>query len=332
MTSTRPLRALFAASLAVLLFSTAADSPAGAAATVPDPGEGAAAGLEGRWFLDFDREDGLVQLSMERRSGSHHSQSSSGFRLEELRDLRRPAGRDEVPARFSLVRDAGTFTFEGHLDSKGGAGRFRFAANPDFERAWSSSGRGSLSSEQIYSMAMHDVSRGFIQDLRALGYEELSADQLIAMRIHGVSVEFVRDLQTLGYRRLPADQLIAFRIHGVSPAMIRDLSSQGYERIPADQLVSMRIHGATPEYVRELRALGYERIPADQLVSMKIHGVDPGFVWELSELGFRHVPVDDLVSMRIHNVTIDFVRRVQARDRNVSVDELVSRRIHGRTD
>jgi len=40
------------------------------------------------------------------------------------------------------------------------------------------------------------------------------------------------------------------------------------------------------------------------------------------------VPVEKLVSMRIHNVTIDYVRRIKARDPEVSPDELVNKRIH----
>ncbi|HXM75342.1 MAG TPA: hypothetical protein VN971_01045, partial [Thermoanaerobaculia bacterium] len=137
MSPSRSLRFARAAGVA-LLFAMWPDAPAETAAGALDPpGSASARELEGRWFLDFDRADGAVQLSTRRGSGRHHSESSSSFRLEDFRGLQRPSGAGELPARFSLPRDAGTFDFEGHLDATGGSGRFRFTANPDFERAWS---------------------------------------------------------------------------------------------------------------------------------------------------------------------------------------------------
>lgn len=362
--ASRARRALFAAGLFLLV--CAADRSAKGVAALSDGGAdglfqisgGESRGPDGRWTLDFDRTDGRLQLSMTRGGRGHWSESSSSYRLEDFRDLKRPAS-GEMPARFALVRDAGTFDFEGHLDATGGSGRFHFTENPEFARAWQSGNHEALSSEQMFSMALHDVSRAFISELRALGYENLSADRLITFRIHGVSPEFIRELAALNYTHLTAERLVTFRIHGVTPEGIRDLASLGYDRIPPDELVSMRIHGATPEYVRELARLGYSKIPAEDLVSMRIHGVTPeyvrefqdlgyrqipaedlvtmrihgvaaDFVRDLQSLGYRGVPVDDLVSMRIHGVTIDFVRRVQARDGRASIDEIVSRRIHGR--
>ncbi|MEP6802811.1 MAG: hypothetical protein ABJC07_12765 [Acidobacteriota bacterium] len=332
MNSNRGLRIFFPAAASLLFFAAILIGPAAAGVLAEDRAENSATPLEGRWLLDFDRDDGRLQLSMERRAGSHNSQSSSSYRLEDFRDLRRPAGREDVPARFALVRDAGTFSFEGHLDARGGAGRFQFSASPDFARAWNAAARKQLSAEQLCSMALHDVSLVFLKDLRSLGYTDPSANKVIAMRIHGVTADEIRELQSLGYGKLSTDTLVSFRIHGVTPQMVRELSSQGYERIPPDQLVSMRIHGVTPEYVRAFASLGYRDVSPDSLVSMRIHGVNPEYVRDLSELGYRNVSVDDLVSMRIHGVTIDDIRKVQARERNVFVDELVSRRIHSRSE
>jgi hypothetical protein len=355
--------------VAIGLFLTGTAAVARAAVATPGDGpsfwssNGGGRGPDGRWTMDFDRGDGRVQLEMTRGSAGHRSQSSDSYRLEDFRGLARPAAAaGEAPARFQLVRDAGTFAFEGHLDSTGGSGKFHFTESADFQRAWQTQGGGQepLSFEQQFSFAMHDVSRAFIADLKSLGYDNVGPDKLIAMRIHGVSPEFIRELASLGYGKLSTDKLIAFRIHGVSPAGIRELASLGYQKISADQLIAMRIHGATPEfvrglvelgyknlpsdelvsmrihgvspeYIRDFQELGYRQIPAEDLVSMRIHGVEPDYVRDLQKMGYRDVPVDDLVSMRIHGVTIEFVRDVQRRDKNASIDEIVSRRIHGRT-
>ena len=270
------------------------------AACLAAPASSRAETVEGRWLLDFDRQDGRVQLTMKRTTSHGHWNSSSSYSLEDFRGLSLPKGNAPVATRFELVRDAGTIRFEGQLDLSGGSGRFQFAANPDFESAWRARGYSSLSTDDAWAFTMHDVSRKFLDDLRSLGYDHLSADSLVSMRIHGATPEFIRDLKSLGY-----------------------------DHIPVDGLVSMRIHGATSEFVRDLKSLGYERVPVDDLVSMRIHGVSPDYVRRLQELGYRRVPVESLVSMRIHGVSVDYARKMKERYRDVTVDELVNMRIHG---
>ena len=315
--------------------------------------------VEGRWILDFERSEGRVQLTMKRRTSNGSWTNSSTYAVQDFRGLSRPEGAAQAPARFDMVRDAGTFHFEGRLDESGGAGSFAFAANPEFERSWRAMGHGALAEDQAYSFTVHDIGLKFLEDLRSLGYERVPADQLVAMRIHGASPEVIRELQALGYERLPVEQLVAMRIHGATPEFVRELKALGYERVPAEDLVAMRIHGARPEYVRELQSLGYERIPVqdlvamrihgasiefvrdlkslgygrvptEELVAMRIHGVSPEYIRELQSLGYKQVPVQTLVAMRIHGVSIDFVRKVKERDPGVSPEELVNIRIHGR--
>jgi hypothetical protein len=258
--------------------------------------------ITGRWLIDFD-EDGSLQLTLKHGARGHGSwNSSDDYAVKDFRGLQRPSAREEVPARFELVRDAGTIAFEGHLSSSGGSGRFSFSPNAEYVQALRSMGHRVSDGETLFSLAVHDVSRSFIRELESLGYKGLSLDDLVSMRIHGAGPEFVRRLKALGYSRLSADDLVSMRIHGASPEFIRDLESLGYTRLSADDLVSMRIHGVTPEYVRDLQSLGY-----------------------------RNVSADDLVSMRIHGVSIEFVKKMQARYSNVSVDDLVSMKIHGRS-
>src|SRR5947199_332631 len=141
-----------------------------------------------------------------------------------------------------MVRDAGTFHFEGRLDAAGGEGTFQFAANPEFARAWRAMGYAALDNDEAYSFTIHDVSLKFLEDLRSLGYERVPADQLVAMRIHGASPEYIRELQTLGYRQVPVQTLVAMRIHGVSIDFVRK-AKQRDPGVSADELIDMRIHG-----------------------------------------------------------------------------------------
>jgi hypothetical protein len=317
------------------------------------------AAVEGRWIAEFDNDDhDRVQLTTKRSQRNGHSSNSCSYPLSAFRGLSRPPSSANVPARFELVRDAGNVVFEGQLDSSGGAGRFSFAANPEFQRDMGRLGY-SLDEEKLYTATMHDISRAFlrgleevgyskvtfddlvsmrihgatpefIRELKALGYERLSTDDLVSMRIHGATPQYIRQMQELGYQRLSADDLVSLRIHGASPDFVREMRAAGYDGLSADDLTAMRIHGVSPEFVRELKALGYSDVSADDLVSMRIHGVSTDFIKQMRDLGFRDVSVDDLVSMRIHGVSADFARKAKSRDPGVTVDELVSMRIHGR--
>lgn len=238
---------------------------------VPRPAPGQT--LEGRWLLDFDGDDGRIQLTIRRSSSHGNWNNSSSYSLADFRGLSRPSGTVQKPVHFEMARDAGTIRFDGELDESGGSGRFQFAANPEFDRYWRALGYSGLGTDEFYSFTMHDVSRKFLDDLRSLGYERLPAERLIAMRIHGASPEFIRELKALGYERLPVEALINMRIHGVSPDFIRKLQELGYRHVPVEELVNMRIHGVTIDYVKKMKER-YNGVTVDELVNMKIHGRD----------------------------------------------------------
>ena len=227
----------------------------------------AGAEVAGRWMLDFDRGGDRVQLTTKRANSNH----SNSYPSSSFLGLVRPASSTSSPARFELVRDAGSVTFEGQLDSSGGAGRFFFKPNPDFAKEMGALGYASLSEDDLYTMAIHDIGRSFIRGLAELGYSRLPFDDLVAMRIHGATPEFARELRRLGYERLSPDDLVAMRVHGVTPDFVRQIRDIGFRDVSVDDLVSMRIHGVTTEFARRVK----EREPAvtvDELVSMRIHG------------------------------------------------------------
>src|SRR5688572_12570681 len=128
----------------------------------------------------------VVQISMRRRGGGRGSwQSSFAVPLDELRGLssgEMEAARADV--RFELARDAGTLRFEGRFLEGAGAGHFTFVPSEEFAAAvrerW-----GNLDAEKLFALAVHDVSRAFLRELSALGYEGLTFDQAVSLRIHG---------------------------------------------------------------------------------------------------------------------------------------------------
>src|SRR2546430_3538030 len=215
----------------------------------------------------------------------------------------------ETPVHFAFNRDAGAIDFTGTFQNGEGVGRFSFTPNRSYLATLQSLGvstDSSIDEDDLFSLAMHDVSTAFIREMHSLGNKE-NLDQYIAFRIHGVSPEFVRELRSLGYDKLDADNLVAFRIHGVTPDFVRELRTLGYDKLDADNLVAFRIHGVTPQFVRDMKALGYSVDP-DDLVAFRIHGVTGEFSRAMKDLGVKDLSSDQLVAMRIHGVSTRHVR------------------------
>jgi hypothetical protein len=215
----------------------------------------------------------------------------------------------ETTVHFAFNRDAGVIDFTGTFQKGEGVGRFSFAPNRSYVATLQSLGVSSdshIDDDDLFSLAMHDVSTAFIREMQSLGYLE-NLDQYVAFRIHGVTPQFVRDMKALGYT-LDADDLVAFRIHGVTGEFSRAMKELGVKDLSADQLVAMRIHGVSTDYVRELRDLGYTGLSSDDLVTMRIHGVSTRFIRELAAAGYHNIPADKLVEMRIHGIDASMLR------------------------
>ncbi|HYS52262.1 MAG TPA: hypothetical protein VER58_00690 [Thermoanaerobaculia bacterium] len=237
----------------------------------------------------------------------------------------------ETPVHFAFNRDAGTIDFTGTFLNGEGVGRFNFTPSRSYLQTLQSlavSTDSNMDDDDLFSLAMHDVSTAFIREMQSLGYRE-NLDGYIAFRIHGVTADFVRELKSLGHEKLSADDLVAFGIHGVTPQFVREMKALGY-RLEADDLVAFRIHGVTADFARLMKDYGVKDLSADQLVAMRIHGVSTDFVRELRDLGYNGLSSDDLVSMRIHGVTTRFIRELaDAGYHGIPVDKLVEMRIHG---
>ena len=66
----------------------------------------------------------------------------------------------------------------------------------------------------------------FVRELNALGYSDVSTDDLVSMRIHNVTTEFVRDLKELGFRDMSVDDLVSMRIHNVTTDFARKVRAR----------------------------------------------------------------------------------------------------------
>lgn len=287
--------------------------------------------MSGTWSIDADRgDDDSVQLTITRAEANSRWRSSSPIELSKLSGLTRAKldGRREE-ADFEIRRDAGVFHFTGVFDRGLGTGRFEFAPNPEFASTLRREGFPGATSEDLFTLAMHDVSLEHVRGFKSLGYRDLNLEAIKRLRIHGATPELARELRASGIQAENAEGLIRMCIHGVSPEYIRAMGTLGYRRLNAEDVIRMKIHGVTAEYVRAMANLDYRDIGSEALIRMRIHGVTTDYVRDLKGLGYPRVGDEELIRLRVHGVSPEFIRAAQKRSgRDLGVEDLIRMKIH----
>jgi beta-lactamase regulating signal transducer with metallopeptidase domain len=303
-----------------IALSAAADRSVDASATEEDGGPGT-------WDARPSMKPGYVYLQLREL----HSSSGSDVPLKQLEGLsaqQLESGSGSV--RFTLRRDAGTFTFNGILGGGVGAGTYTFAANPSFATELEKRGFGRPTAKEQYRMARSDVSLAFVDELKAQNYTGVTTSELVRAGDHGVNSDYLRAMSELGYRVGSLDSLITLRDHGVSPEYVKQLQELGYKKLTVDELRTARDHGVTPEYVRQLADLGY-KLTIEELRTARDHGVTSEYVRQLADLGYK-LTIDQLRNARDHGVTPEFVRGLKDGGYpSLGIEQLINVRDHGVT-
>lgn len=290
------------------------------------------ADIEGAWTASRDeKRPDRIYFNITR--GRHHNMGST-FRLTDFASLTTAQidATTMTPVQFEMRREAGNIRYEGTFRNGKGAGQFTFTGNRAYIDAVRALGvafdlkHERTDEEDLFSLALHDVSTSFIKTMQAEGFK-VSLEKYLTMRIFDITPEYIREMRNLGFRDIDDEELVSSKIHKVTPEYIKEMRAAGWD-LTLDELQSSAIHGATPAFAAEMRKLGYT-LDFDDLVSFRIHKVTAAFIQELRTLGYDKVPADDLVAMRIHRVTPEFIRELKAAGySNVPVDKLVAMRIH----
>jgi len=296
------------------------------------------AATEGAWTATIDdkRPD---RFHINLTEGRHHNMGTT-MKISAFTGLTRAQidTATMTPVNFEMRREAGTAVFEGTFRRGKGAGQFTFTPNRAFldtvramgieirrekrkHREWDEE-------QELFALALHDVSTAFIKTMIAEGYR-VTLEEYLTMRIFDITPEYIREMRSLGFKDITHDELVSSRIHKVTPEYVREMRAAGWN-LDIDELQSTRIHGATPQFAEEMRKLGYGNLDIDDLVSFRIHRVTAEFISEIAKLGYKNVPADQLVSMRIHRVTPEYIRELeQAGYVKVPIEKMISMRIHG---
>ncbi len=293
--------------------------------------------IDGAWTASSD-EKRPDRIYINLTQGRHHNMGTT-MRISDFTALSRAQmdATTMTPVKFEMRREAGNAIFEGTFRKGKGAGQFTFTGNRGYIDAVRALGvpfdldqkrhkRDRSEEEELFSLALHDVSTAFIKQMQAEGFK-VSLEKYLTMRIFDITPEYIREMRSLGFSDIDDDELVASKIHKVTPTYIREMRAAGWD-LSLDELQSSAIHGATPQFAAEMKKLGYS-LDFDDLVAFRIHKVTAEFINELRELGYNRVSADDLVAMRIHRVTPEFIRELKAAGySNVPIEKLVSMRIH----
>ena len=283
----------------------------------------------GTWEIRPTDTKGMVHL----RIVELNSSSGTNVPVEQLEGL--TGGQltgGGGPVKFTVRRDAGTFTFEGMMRNGVGAGTFSFAPNPNFPEELAKRGFTRPTPTEQYQLARHDVGFAFLDELNRQGYTKPQTADLVRAGQHGVQATYLREMGALGYRLGTLDPLITLRDHGITPEYVRQMAEQGYKGLSADEIRNARDHGITPEYVRAMRDSGYGSLPMAEIVKARDHGLTAEYVRGIRDAGYTQVPLPELINLRDHGITPEFIRELGSAGYAKVPQEMVLRlRDHGVT-
>ena len=291
----------------------------------------AASDVTGTWSLNNWIPGSSVHLKMKHASGTTRWQWGTDQPLSDLHGLtKEQLHAANARVKFSLDRDAGTFTFEGSVTLGLGSGDFRFVPDPSFVGKLNALGYETVPDRDLFAMAIRDISIAYATEVMRSGIRGASVRDLVRFRDHGVELDFIRDLTLIGYANLSPDDVVRLRDHGVQTDFMRTLKAAGYTDLAAADIVKLRDHGVDSAYIEGLHDSGHAKLTADEIVELRDHGIDPAFIKRLLSVRGGFSSVDDIIRLREHGVEPEYVARIESSGfTGLTVDQIIRLREHG---
>jgi hypothetical protein len=173
-----------------------------------------------------------------------------------------------------------------------------------------------LTGSQLHSFKSNNVTLGYIDSLKTMGYSNLPFATMISLRSQNITVDFIKQYRAIGFNDIPANYLSSFKRENISPEFIKNYQNMGYKDIKASDLVLIKTRGVTPDYIRSFESLGYKDIELADIISMKHENITPDFIKGFNDLGFKNVPVKDLILLKMSDVTPQYVSSMKQKGLN----------------
>ena len=267
---------------------------------------------------DGDVENGAILSDVARRD-------LSGASTEQL-----TRGHDG-PVHFTLVREAGTFTFDGVVRDGAVEGTYGFVGDPRFSAALERAGFARPTEAQRFRLAITGVSIALVDELDALGYARPTTSDLVLLGTRGVDAAYARSMASLADRIGSSATLAQLREHGVDQQFVADMERLGYTNLSADALMKLRDAGVDSVYVNQLADAGFIHVAAEELARARAHGVSGEFAREMRRAGYDHLSLDELGKLKDHDITAAFAEQVRrmASSSRPTADDLVRAKTRG---
>jgi hypothetical protein len=287
----------------------------------------------GHFTIERASSDDRIQLTISDRDDGFRSGRTS-FHVEPnaLRGLSDSQLDNSYsgPIHFTLVRDAGTITFDGRAAGGEGSGNYSFAANAAYAAGLASRGYSRPDESQQFLLALHDVGYPVLDELKSQGYPTASIADLVRMGMHGVDVDYVHAMGALHYRFGSIPVLTRFRDHGVDADFVEELAKAGYASIPSEDLMTLKDHGVDGDFIGDLSHVGFAGLTVEELLRARDHGVTASFISGFKRAGYDRFTITDFVRLRDHGVTASFAKRMRERASSTpTADELTRAMDHG---
>jgi len=258
--------------------------------------------ITGEWTAELSKErPDQLHFTLNRQAGTDRSNYGHEISLADFQGLtREQIASANSNVRFRLVREAGTFDFEGYFRSGRGAGVWTLTPSQSFITEMRSRGFDNLSEERLVASAMLDVHVRTVDDLKAAGFNNLSMEDVIKATIFRITPEYISEMKSLGFADLGLEELVKGRIFKIDAAFAREVREMGFAREDMESLVKMRIFKITPDFLREMKTAGLDNLSIEDLVKLRIFKIDAEFIARAKASGQTNLDVEDLVRMRIH--------------------------------
>jgi predicted metallopeptidase len=287
----------------------------------------------GKWTAETDgKNNGKIQLNLTRKlSRNNTNDFGNTFALNDLQGLSREqlfAANSTV--NFRLMREAGIIEFEGVFKNGEGSGTFTFSANQNFVAGMKSRGYN-LNDDKLFSATALDLTLGFVDDLKSVGFADLDVEDLFKGKIFNVTPKFVAEMKSIGFTDLGMEDLVKARIFEIDIDFAKEVTEMGFAKDSIEDLVKLRIFKITPEYLREMKSIGFTNLSAEEATKLRIFKITPKFVREINSEGLTDLSVEEVTKLRIFNIDGKYIQLVKSKGYNdLDVEKLVDMKIFNR--
>lgn len=257
--------------------------------------------IKGEWTAESNRKNpNEIHLTFQRRSEKGgFSMSSADLPFSQLQGLQAEAiSSARIDVNFSLVREAGTFIFEGIFSDGKGTGFWTLKPSEKFVSDMRSRGYDNLTEENLVSAATHDLTIKFIEDLKSAGYDNLTFDEIRRARTHDIDVAFINKTKAMGFEHPPMETLIRMSNHDITNEFVNEMKSAGFENLSIENLIRLKNHDVSAAFVSAIKAEGYSNVSPETAIRLKNHEIDANFIRRAKSQGYNNVTLEELIKLR----------------------------------